>query len=490
MAATSPSRQELHNPSQRHRMEDFLARPVTRRVLRLLARKPPGGRSLFQRICEGYGRNRFTTWLVNLALDRARLDREEMRRRLFHHVPTVKSLDLTFRSIGRYGLAAPQRFVAPLMVVWNFTQACNLSCVHCYQQATRKPQSDELALAQKLDVIAQLANAGVPFLTLAGGEPLVSPDLWPVLEAARRRGFYITLATNGTLLTPAIVARLKRAGVDYLEVSVDSLTATEHDGFRGQQGAWARTVQGIRNAVDGGIRTGLAACLTHRTAGSLDDMIHFAAELGCHTFTHFNFIPVGRGTEISASDLEPTEREALLQKMVGHIQQGRVRVLSTAPQLGRGCIMYAPTDGVFATGHAGTSPGHGGFTLARYIGGCGAGRCYCAIQPNGIVTPCVYISGVEVGDLRQRRFADIWDNELFATLSDRDQRTGHCKVCEYRAWCGGCRARAKAYFDDLTASDPGCIYNEKLWQRVKARAAREPDLVPVSAIAEPPPPAD
>ena len=472
---------------QRHRLEDFLAHPWTRRTLRLLARKRPGGRSLFQRICDGYGRNRLTTGLVNRGVDHFHLDREEMRRRLFHHTPTVKSLDLTFRSIGRYGLTAPQRFCAPLMVVWNFTQACNLSCVHCYQVATRKPQPDELSLVEKRDVIDQLAEAGVPFLAIAGGEPLVSPDLWPVLERAKQHGFYVTLATNGTMLTPGVVQKLKSAGVGYVEVSLDSLTAGEHDGFRGQNGAWARTVQGMRNAIEGGIRVGLAACLTHRTVDSLDDMIAFAGELGCHTFTHFNFIPVGRGTEIVADDIEPAQREALLEKMVEHIQNGNIRILSTAPQLGRGCIMYAPADGVFATGHAGTSPGRGGFTLARYIGGCGAGRCYCAIQPNGIVTPCVYISGVHVGDLRQRKFAAIWDNELFAKLSDREQRTGHCKVCEYKAWCGGCRARANAYLDDITASDPGCIYNEKLWQRVKARATREPNLVPVGAIADAPP---
>ena len=91
--------------------------------------------------------------------------------------------------------------------------------------------------------------------------------------------------------------RLKAAKVKYVEVSLDSLDPAEHDEFRGMKGAWTRTVQGIRNSVAAGIRTGMACCFTRQTADSVDDMIKFAIDLGCHTFSHFNFIPVGRGRE-------------------------------------------------------------------------------------------------------------------------------------------------------------------------------------------------
>ena len=104
--------------------------------------------------------------------------------------------------------------------------------------------------------------------------------------------------------------------------------------------------------------------------------------------------------------------------------------------------------------------------LSRYIGGCGTGRCYCAIQPNGIITPCVYIPGVKVGDVRRQTLAQIWDNPLFATLSDREDRGDHCGVCDYRHYCGGCRARAFAYTGDMQAGDPGCVYNYHQWQEL------------------------
>jgi MoaA/NifB/PqqE/SkfB family radical SAM enzyme len=103
---------------------------------------------------------------------------------------------------------------------------------------------------------------------------------------------------------------------------------------------------------------------------------------------------------MEAEDLTPSQRECLLHRLVAHLQEGRINVISTAPQFGRACVAYAPPDGIFATGHAGSARGPKTMILARYVGGCGAGRCYCAIQPNGDVTPCVYISRLKVGNLR------------------------------------------------------------------------------------------
>jgi MoaA/NifB/PqqE/SkfB family radical SAM enzyme len=245
-----------------------------------------------------------------------------------------------------------------------------------------------------------MADAYVPFLAIAGGEPLVSRHIWPVLEHAHKRRIHLTLATNGTLLTPETVARLKEVGVKYVEVSIDSMDPDGHDGFRGQPGSWARAIQGIRNSVAGGMRTGLAVCFTRQTVHTVDDFVNFAVDLGCKTFSHFNFIPVGRAEKILDYDLSPGQRETLLRKLTRHLQAGKITVISTAPQLGRACAVYGSLEGIYATGHGGTGEGQKTMVLARYIGGCGAGRCYCSVQPNGIITPCVYISSIKVGDLR------------------------------------------------------------------------------------------
>lgn len=462
----------------RHVLEQILAWRLARRALGAMTRLDSTGTCFFERACEHYnnsglrGRERLKWRLLDVVIDHtlkhARLDRDFMTEKLFHHQPTVRALALAGRSVARYGLAAPQRFAAPLMVVWNLTQACNLRCRHCYQNATAHPAPDELTLDEKLKAVDQMGAAGVPFLAIAGGEPLVSKDLWPVLERARERRIHVSLATNGTLLTRANVARLIAAGVKYVEISVDSIRPEEHDSFRGLTGAWSQAIAGIRNSVEAGVRTGFAACFTKWNVEKVDETVEFAIALGCRTFSHFNFIPVGRGREMLEADLTPSQREWLMRKLVAHLQEGRISVISTAPQFGRACLTYAPPDGIFATGHAGSGKGQQTRVLSRYLGGCGAGRCYCAIQPNGDITPCVYIRGLTAGSLRRQSFAEIWDCSLFGVLSDRGDRRDHCATCQDRSYCGGCRARAFAYLHDIRAGDPGCERNAKLWDELAA----------------------
>jgi radical SAM protein with 4Fe4S-binding SPASM domain len=490
-------------PGSHHVLEDILSNPVVRRAFLWMTQRDPDGKCFFMRLCENYDnpnadfwkRLKWTlpNWVVDLGLRKAKLDREMMKQRLFHHPPTVKALTLTAKSIATYGLTVPQRYTAPMFPVWNITQACNLSCRHCYQNARRTPDADELTTEEKLDLIDQMGEEFVPFVAFAGGEPLVTPDLWKVLERCRQQGLHVTLATNGTLLTPEMCARLKAANVKYIEVSLDSIDPAVHDAFRGQARSWERTVQGIRNSVAAGIKTGMACCFTRQTAHTVDQAVQFAIDLGCKTFSHFNFIPVGRGKEIIQQDMTPGQRELLLRRLQEHLLESKITIVSTAPQFGRTCIVYGPEEGLFATGHAGRGPGKKTMVLSRYIGGCGTGRCYCAIQPNGVITPCVYISGIKVGDVRQQTFHDIWNNSLFDTLSDRDDRGDHCGVCTYRHYCGGCRARALAYTGDIQAGDPGCIYNSHQWQELTAAASLEggteeavplaPELVQLVEIA-------
>lgn len=463
-------------PNPHHILEDILQASSVRRLLHWMTIPGQDGKCLFERLCENYDNPNLpwperwkwalATAIVNLGIQKAGWNKELMKRKLFHHPPTVRALALTARSIAHYGLTTPQRFAAPLLIVWNFTQACNLSCKHCYQNSSSKPLPDELTLEEKLNLVDQMHDAGVPFLAIAGGEPLVSKDLWPVLAHADKRGIHLTLATNGTLLSPDAVARLKEVGVKYIEVSLDSLNPEEHDAFRGQQGAWARSIQGIRNSVAAGVRTGLATCFTRHTIHTVDEMVRLAIDLGCKTFSHFNFIPVGRGKEILEYDLSPAQRELLMRSLARHLQDGKINVISTAPQFGRSCVVYGSEDGVFATGHAGRGEGRKTMVLSRYIGGCGAGRCYCCVQPNGVITPCVYIPSMKLGDLRRRSLAEIWNCELFDVLSDREDRGDHCGVCDYRNYCGGCRARSLSYTGDITAGDPGCSFNFHEWKEI------------------------
>ncbi len=399
----------------RHPFEKWLSNTLVRRILLWLT-SGPNGYTPFENICYAYHNpdvpwvTRVRYWPVHRAIDffvrKTHTPYEAAAGRVFHHEVKVRSLVNTARSIGANGLNAPLRFVAPLLVVWNITNRCNLACRHCYQNASRDRQPDELNRADKLNVIDQLSENCVAVVSIAGGEPLIDPNIWAVLERARQKHIHVTIATDGTPLTVANVRRLASLGVKYVEVSLDSVEPAVHDHFRGTQGAWERAVRGIRNVVETpGIRAGVACCFTRETVTHAQEMIDFAVSLGASTFVHFNFIPVGRGVEMAEEDMTPEQREDLLRLLQRTLDEKKIGVLSTAPQFGRACLMYGGSDGMAAIGHGGSGGGNEARVVAKYVGGCGAARCYCCIEPNGTVTPCVYIPSVILGSLRRSSFA-------------------------------------------------------------------------------------
>ena len=468
-----------------HPLEKWLARRPVRWLLRALSRTNGDGKAPLEQIIESYRnadsprRHRLKYWLFHRFIDRMRgdVDVQTFRRRLAGHAPTVRGLVIVARSIAEFGLTCPQRFVAPLFAVWNFTNRCNLACRHCYQDSGRAALADELSLDEKLTVVDQMDAAHMPMLAISGGEPTVSGDLIPVVRRAAACGMHATLATNGTTMTPELAGRLAEAGLRYVEISLDSVDPARHDAFRGSPGMWERAVAGARTVVaTEGLRLGIAMCVHQGNFHEVREMIAFAEHLGASCFAHFNFIPVGRGLRMVHGDITPQQREELLAILNEKMQAGGIGVISTAPQLGRVCLAGAAVaGGRVACSHAGAGSGVKARVVAKYLGGCGAGRTYVCIEPNGDVTPCVYLPHRVMGNLRSGGLIDIFRNSVFwDVLNDRDRRLHHCEVCAFKSYCGGCRARADAYFGQLHAGDPGCIFNGKHWDALVAAGVAAP----------------
>jgi len=446
-----------------------------RRLLGWLARNGSGGTRL-ERVLASYGRadaplwERIKYWPFHRFIDRMRgsVPVETFRRRLAEHAPTLRGLVIVARSVSELGLTTPQRFTAPLFAVWNFTNRCNLRCRHCYQDSAHRELPDELTLDEKLAVVDQLGDAYVPMLALAGGEPTICPDLLDVLRRAQHHKMHTSIATNGVTITEELAAELAEAGARYVEISLDSVDPARHDAFRGVPGMWQRAVRGAGIiARNERLRLGIAMCVHRGNYHEVRDMIEFAISLGAECFAHFNFIPVGRGLKMVSGDITPQKREELLELLNEYMQSGRIGVLSTAPQLGRTCLTRAPLEiGRTACSHAGSGSGAKARVVAKYLGGCGAGRTYVCIEPNGDVTPCVYLPHRVMGNARNRSIVEIFRNGWYELLNDRNDRTHHCAVCDFAHYCGGCRARSDAYFGRLDAGDPGCLFNREYWDEL------------------------
>jgi radical SAM additional 4Fe4S-binding domain len=388
--------------------------------------------------------------------------------------PFKKGLVTILQSIAEYGVTMPQKIYAPILVVWDCTHACNLKCKHCYQDAQKK-LADELSTEEAKRMLDDLARSNVVALAFSGGEPLMRKDFFEVAKYAREKGMFLALATNGTMITKEVAKKLKEIGFEYVEISIDGKDAATHDGFRGSPGMFDRSVEGIKNCVAEGLYTCVATTPTQDNLTEIPAIYDLARDLKAARLVMFNFIPTGRGVTMAEGDLSPDEREALLKQMFEKNYDGSTEVLSSAPQYAR-----------VAMGSAGVSVGHfltykdvddRALGLLEFIGGCGAGRHYCCIRPNGDIEPCVFMR-LKVGNVRQNKLLDVWHTSpvLEQLRGDRNNLKGHCGICDHRYVCGGCRARALAYFGDLNAPDPGCINNRDAWEEVARRGSKVESL--------------
>jgi radical SAM protein with 4Fe4S-binding SPASM domain len=469
------------------KIERLLDHPAVQRLFRWMTCQDPDpargpsardGQCWLGRFFEAYADGSLRWWRPDFAIPYALTEyvrrktgasRDTFRRRVFGNPATRHGLVATVRSVGRLGLTLPQRFVAPLMVVWNFTQRCNMACKHCYQDAGRRAD-DELPFDDQRRIVDALARRDCAMIAFSGGEPLMSPTFLPVARYAADRGLHLTVATNGTLLTPDKVAEMVDSGIRYAEISLDSTDPAKHDAWRGNPGFWERAVAGIRSAVaQPGIKCGVAMTVTRWNLGEMEPMLEWCIAEGVDTFYAFNFIPTGRAAGLADQDLSPAERERMLAVLQKYLAGGRISLMSSAPQYGRACMELGDPAGPVNTGHYGHGGGRMTRILARYVGGCGAGRCYMAVQPNGDATPCVFMP-IRLGNLRTDSFETVWNHPVMEVLRDRDDRTGHCRICDYKYHCGGCRARAWGYFRDLRRSDPGCKFNQADWDALAALA--------------------
>jgi len=461
-------------------VKTWLGNPISRSLLRWVSKRTEKGSKLESALKKYIGereklsfQEKLAYTVVKLALDKSLesfgVSKEQLVESLRN--PTVRrGIANVLEGIGYYGVQRPQTTAAPFLVVWNFTKQCNLKCKHCYENAGPKPAPDELTTEEAKKAIDDFESAGVVAISFSGGEPLARKDFLEVAKYAADKEFYVSVASNGTLITKTVAQKMREAGVQYVEISLDGFEET-HDEFRGMPGAWKRAVEGIKNCVEVDLDTGVATTATHYNLKEIPKLIEFVEnELHVKRFIVFNFIPVNRGKEIADQDLTPKEREELLDFLYSKLidSNRKLDVFSTAPQ-------YAVTSYKFAFGPMVATHFMNrdalemlkGRTksLTEFIGGCGAGRLYCGMEPNGDIVPCVFIP-VKVGNIREKSLVKIWrESTVLKQIRNRDVFKG-CGECQYKYICGGCRARAYAYFNDLQGPDPGCSFNQKYWEKI------------------------
>lgn len=386
----------------------------------------------------------------------------------------VRGLSSVVKGIGKFGVQKPFVPGAPFQVVWNITRACNMKCVHCYENAGRK-DIDELnrdEINQGLEIISK---AGVTSVAFSGGEPTINPHITTYIKNANELGMYPAIATNGYRLSKEYVCnKFADAGLEFVQISIDGLNPETHDSFRGVEGSWEKAIQAIENCVERDFFVEVATTVTTHNIEEIPKIINYVKDLGVHWLMLYNFIPTGSGSDISEMDISPQNRLNLLETSYDENMIGDMQVLSTAPQFAPVAESLQSKSSLIPTHFY--NPEYDNpqvMQLADFVGGCGAGRFYMSIEPNGDLYPCVFFphdEELKLGKLLEDNFEEVWkNNPLLKTLRNKNLLDDHCGSCESKNICGGCRARAYTYFGDVKAPDPGCIRNQNKWNELKMK---------------------
>jgi heme b synthase len=348
------------------------------------------------------------------------------------------------------------------LVAWEITRSCNLHCAHCRASATGNKYDGELSTEESLRLVDQLKEAGNPIIILTGGEPLARSDVYSIAGYARSKGLRVVMGSNGTLITPQIAARLKGAGLSRVSVSLDFPTPDLQDKFRGQQGAFAAAIAGIRNIRAAGIELQVNCTLTRLNITYLDDLLALALNEGAVAFHPFFLVPTGRGKGLSDFELSAGQYEDALNWIYDRQLELKERIFfkpTDAPHYLRILRQRARHETSKAISSPTTHNHTGGAdSISR---GCLAGSGFCFISHTGQVQGCGYLD-LAAGNVRNQTFGQIWrDSPLFRQLRDLSAIKGKCGICEYKSVCGGCRARAYETTGDYLESEPYCVYQPR-----------------------------
>jgi len=297
----------------------------------------------------------------------------------------------------------------PLGVHLDVTWRCNERCVHCYLD---HDDLGEMSYDEIEDLMSQMAAAGVFFLTISGGEPMLRKDIFPIIRRARELTFNVKLKTNAILIREKEAALIRDLGIETVQVSIYSHRPEVHDAITKVKGSLERSLAAIRFMVSSGLKVTMANVVMKQTRWDYPDVQKLAAELGAMftidpTITpHINGDRSLLALNVSREDL----RDIMNDKTIAG--QTEDQFVAVAPGADEDHMDNIP---------------------------CSAGHSACYVSPYGDVYPCVQFP-LPSGNVRQQKFIDIWkySPQLEEVRSIRTRDLPVCSTCAHSSGCSRC----------------------------------------------------
>jgi len=332
--------------------------------------------------------------------------------RLLNHWQALGSLfaKISRRTIGGYVYS----------IKLEINTHCNLACRMCYVPTV--DTTLEYSLIENL--FRQISNSGTR-LEILGGEPMLREDLPDIVRAAKAIGKvpFISLYTNGIYAKKEKCADLKRAGLDAAIVTLISTNREIHGQFTGVRGSWEKTIQGIQNFRDAGIKTYTFSAVHAENKDETDEIQRFVTEELRVEPLFYQYIPQEQNDPLVIDRKHWYQiKDNILGKHSSHAAFVR--------------------DFEMLTGNA-----------------CSGGNFVFTIKTDGSVQPCPFIYDLTLGNIRTDNFWTIFRNRYHQTqLMQLKSVPETCKECSYSSVCGGgCRAGHKMLRGSYATPDFRCL---------------------------------
>ena len=301
---------------------------------------------------------------------------------------------------------------APYRMDLALTYRCNNACSHCYN--ARERNFPELSSADWKKILDITWALGIPHVVFTGGEPTLREDLPELVAHAEANGQITGLNTNGRRLSdPAYVQRLTAAGLDHVQITVESHEADVHNRMVNAR-AFDQTIAGLKNALNSSLFVMTNTTMLRTNVESIPATLDFLAELGVPTIGLNALIHSGHGASVGTG-LPDSE-------LTGLLSIARAKTELNSQRL----IWYTPTQ------YCGFDPQ----ALDLGVKGCTAALYNMCVEPNGDVLPCQSYYR-PVGNLLSDPWNSIWNHQLSTRLRERQGLPEKCGGCELLAECGG-----------------------------------------------------
>ena len=325
---------------------------------------------------------------------------------------------------------APGEAPKPRIAVWELTLACDQACLHCGPRAGRA-RPDELTTEECLELVSELAQAGVGEVALIGGEAYLRNDFILIIRAVREHAMTCILTTGGYNLTRERAQAMVEAGISSVSVSIDGLQPT-HDRLRNRPQSWARAMQALRFAREAGARVAVNTQINALSWRELPELLELVAREGIHGWQIQTTVAHGNAADHPEILLQPFEYLELFELLA--TVSARCDALGIRLQAANTLGYFGPHDHALRKHQ--NRHGH-------YLG-CQAGRSTVAIESNGDIKTCPSLGGGRNvgGNWREHGFARIWASApqmQYTRQRTQDDLWGYCRSCYYASVCmGGC----------------------------------------------------